>query len=299
MTYRDTSGTLLSCTATDMDETVRCKHNLPARIFTSGSQHNPGRQFYKCAKDPGDPDRCKFFAWVDELESRTPSSSQTRMGQGNRLPPTPQSGKHSGSNLRPEPPSTPTPTQSLKRNFSAVENSDQPEGTPSTAQKRSRLELIQEALAETQQDTPSQAHPSSQTQSQPGPSTPARNVNPPFEDPFSEHGTGGAWPPKRLNDHKRIPRQAPARNPSYNDVDGCSQVTLSDDEGLTSESITKLAQRLQGLAEYVRKLERKKLAAEKSRDAKDSKIAYLQAEVTRLQAREKELEEVIAVFEGK
>ncbi|CAI0539999.1 unnamed protein product, partial [Linum tenue] len=60
--------------------TVLCKHNIPAVIKTSGTETNPGRQFYGCpywkqneSENPGKKN-CRFSRWVemvgDELEDR-------------------------------------------------------------------------------------------------------------------------------------------------------------------------------------------------------------------------------------
>lgn len=48
-------------------------HNEPCRMLTSNSSANPGRQFYKCAKE-GD-DRCDFFEWADGLGNQSNWSS--------------------------------------------------------------------------------------------------------------------------------------------------------------------------------------------------------------------------------
>ena len=52
-------------------------------------------------------------------------------------------------------------------------------------------------------------------------------------------------------------------------------------EELSADAIAKKLQSLNQLPEYIRKLERKKKAAELSRDAKGRKIADLEAEVKR------------------
>jgi len=62
-----------------------------------------------------------------------------------------------------------------------------------------------------------------------------------------------------------------------------SQDTIggNDAQELTADSIQSMLHSFGGIPEYVRKLERKKIAAEKSRDAKATKIAHLEAEVER------------------
>jgi DEAD/DEAH box helicase/GRF zinc finger len=41
-------------------------HNLPCRLFTSNSENNPGRQFYKCPIAQ-DSQRCDYFEWADGM----------------------------------------------------------------------------------------------------------------------------------------------------------------------------------------------------------------------------------------
>lgn len=42
-------------------------HNEPCKVLTSKSSANPGRQFYKCAKQ--ESECCNFFEWVDGISS--------------------------------------------------------------------------------------------------------------------------------------------------------------------------------------------------------------------------------------
>jgi len=65
-----------------------------------------------------------------------------------------------------------------------------------------------------------------------------------------------------------------------------SQDTIGehDAQELTADSIQSMLHSFGGIPEYVRKLERKKIAAEKSRDAKATKITHLEAEVERYAA---------------
>lgn len=50
---------------------------------------------------------------------------------------------------------------------------------------------------------------------------------------------------------------------------------------LSADAISALWSKLDGIPEYVRKLERKKIAAEKSSDAKAKRISELEAELRR------------------
>ncbi|KAF8160787.1 hypothetical protein B0H34DRAFT_698062 [Crassisporium funariophilum] len=83
------------------------------------------------------------------------------------------------------------------------------------------------------------------------------------------------------------------------DVGFSSQTTLaSDDDGeLSADVVSSMIGRLGDIPEYIRKIESRKTAAEKSNDAKNKKIAHLKTEVERLKMREKELEDIIAAYE--
>lgn len=56
---------------------------------------------------------------------------------------------------------------------------------------------------------------------------------------------------------------------------------------------------LNAIPEYIRKVDRKRIAAEKSLDVRNKKIEYLENEVKRLKDRQKELELIIADYESK
>ncbi|OBZ67163.1 hypothetical protein A0H81_12811 [Grifola frondosa] len=58
----------------DEEGNVRCyQHGELAARHTSRTITNPERDFYSCAKSMDDPDRCKFFKWVDEIEVHPPN----------------------------------------------------------------------------------------------------------------------------------------------------------------------------------------------------------------------------------
>jgi len=63
------------------DGIVRCYCNEPAPSRTSTTERNPNRDFYVCSKDRGDPKRCKFYKWKDELDrlAQPPTLSQTQV----------------------------------------------------------------------------------------------------------------------------------------------------------------------------------------------------------------------------
>ncbi|KAF4620632.1 hypothetical protein D9613_000435 [Agrocybe pediades] len=266
-------------------EAPRCTgHNLPCRIYQS---HRPGskdRQFYRCPKPINDSEQCKFFCWVDEY--RPDGTQASSSSQSGHLPPTPQSAQPIPSNERPGQayPSTPTPSsQSTKRDSSSLEDdwdTDMP-------QKRVKYEGF---ASPSQPQTP-------QNMSQ------SNNLRP--ETTFSS-GNNGTWPPqtppRKVNNGGAD--SAPIFSQPYGSQSSApsgSQETLQDaatgNQELTADSISEMLNKLAGTPQLVRKLERRKIAAEKSRDAKASKIAMLEAEVERLKAREKELEAVIAAYE--
>jgi vacuolar-type H+-ATPase subunit I/STV1 len=106
-----------------------------------------------------------------------------------------------------------------------------------------------------------------------GPFTPNKRVK--FEG--SSSWLGQAWTPP-----------SPATQPSG------SQKTVTSTSGDDDESIEEIISRLDELPAYIKKLQRKKIAAEKSCEVKSRKIAELQKEVERLKAREQDLEEALA-----
>ncbi|CAI0558594.1 unnamed protein product, partial [Linum tenue] len=65
-----------------------CEHNVPAVINTSGTELNPGRQFYGC-RYWRDGKRCRFFRWVngneEPLESRNHEMENNIMNLEERL----------------------------------------------------------------------------------------------------------------------------------------------------------------------------------------------------------------------
>lgn len=75
-----------------------------------------------------------------------------------------------------------------------------------------------------------------------------------------------------------------------------SQETLKDESvqpTLTPELIGDMIRRLQAAPEYIQKLDRKRNAAEKSRDAKNSKMISLQEQVNSL---ENEVQKFVTFF---
>ena len=65
--------------------------------------------------------------------------------------------------------------------------------------------------------------------------------------------------------------------PSLSQITACSETS----DEFSADSVARKLQFFNELPDYIRKLERKKLAAERSRDAKGRKILDLEAEVER------------------
>ncbi|CAL1393141.1 unnamed protein product [Linum trigynum] len=52
---------------------VRCEHNVPCVLKTSGTYTNPGRQFYGCPYWKDRKKTCRFFQWVESNDDETGS----------------------------------------------------------------------------------------------------------------------------------------------------------------------------------------------------------------------------------
>ncbi|KAK7472729.1 hypothetical protein VKT23_000839 [Stygiomarasmius scandens] len=108
--------------------TVRCfAHNLIAAKRISHTNNNPNRAFFCCPKDQGDPDRCDFFFWEDQLIPKNPDA----MSQGQ--------------------PSTSQSEVSKSTNKRSHNNSPSPASLSPI--KKSRLEAIQAALTPRKSDS--------------------------------------------------------------------------------------------------------------------------------------------------
>jgi len=222
-------------------------------------------------------------------------------------------------------PQTPTAaSQSRKRSLSSFEEDSEGFAPSFSSQKRTKFEdndeehVLQPSTSQSKKFKPSNsAWP---------PRTPPRKYTSGtsnYSTPTHSQAFGvrlATVPANSYNFHIRY-GQGQGLGPS------ASQETLlntcgSNNEELTADSIADMLTRLSNTPQLVRKLERRRIAAEKSRDAKASKIASLEAEVERyaigllasscsfrkifqrinrsfgrLKAREKELEAVIAAYE--
>ncbi|PPQ89742.1 hypothetical protein CVT25_014143 [Psilocybe cyanescens] len=258
------------------DEPPKCAHNLPARLYTTYKEPHVGREFYRCPKTIGDQ-QCKFFAWVDGGKE-SPETHTTA------LPSTPVSTARPSNQRHSDPLSTPTP---VKRNGSDIDND--------CKYKRTRTSIFRSPVSSSPPYTSKENADSNWGgwgSGWPPPSTPPKTNNIPSNistSPWATYISGGAQGNMSVG-------------PSS------SQETLKDESvqpTLTPELISDMIRRLQAAPEYIQKLDRKRNAAEKSRDAKNSKMISLQEqvnslenEVQKLKAREKQLEEVIAAYEA-
>ncbi|CAL1378380.1 unnamed protein product [Linum trigynum] len=80
-----------SSTSTQGHGVVLCKHNVACVVNTSGTEMNPGRQFYGCRYWKNEKKTCGFFRWVhgmvDEVDEETCTigSSQLKLEDNMRI----------------------------------------------------------------------------------------------------------------------------------------------------------------------------------------------------------------------
>lgn len=162
------------------------------------------------------------------------------------------------------------PTTPRKRTFdSALLTPSEP--TPSQKRKK----IIEEALADQPISTPSKSQ--------------ARTVHSTQESDHDDDAMAVLTPPSSLSNPQNRPSERRQNSddpfvvlfPQDSRATGGSSTTYDPgrDTALSPDTISALLGALDGIPEYVRKLERKKIAAEKSSDAKAMKIAELEAEI--------------------
>jgi len=271
-----------SASPTDENGIVRCyKHGLEAVLRTSRTPNNFERQFYCCPKLVND-DGCGFICWADKPSSEpnpaSPSNVSSQQGQQ-----TQQSGSY-------------VPATPRKRPF----NSTFPLTPPESGSSQKRKRIMEEALAE--QSTPTHSNPQ------------ARTACPSFHRDKGADVEEALWTlPTSPSSSQKL--EVPHGNQSYgieeNDpfisqsspssqVSVASSTTMWGSSGkgaeLSPDSISTLLRSLDGIPEYLRKLERKKIAAEKSSEAKAKRIAELEAEVEKLKGRNSALRSTIRDF---
>ncbi|KAF9529203.1 hypothetical protein CPB83DRAFT_852852 [Crepidotus variabilis] len=246
--------------ATFTPKIIKCQHGLQCTHFVSHKQG--GRIFYRCPLPISDKERCSIFKWDDEL-----SEAENR-GSDQHIPPT-------TSSALPNLPST--PVQGQKRSFNQSFTDDHAQ-SPSS-HKRTRL--MEAALKRETEDTLLPMRPQ----------TPLRRLG----QRLSFNAGSQPRTPFRASNAEPGPSKH-----QDDDAPGGSQYTLAGDEAqeLDADSVRDLLTKLSDLPDYIIKLERKKLAAERSRDIKAKKIADLEQENANLRIRLEELEELVAILEA-
>jgi len=186
----------------------------------------------------------------------------------------------------------------LKRNASLMEeSSDLSQLSPS--QKRAKL--IEVALAEDRGESSSHSGPFI---SSPNATNP-RNISAPQLSPSVGHAV--TFPQTPTRSAKRPAIRSPSASPQPFELRSqqSSTSTAKDDSmaaypfgsgEMTPELIGNM---LNVIPDYIRKVDRKRIAAEKSLDVRNKKIEYLENEVKRLKDRQRELELIIADYESK
>jgi len=261
----------------DANGVVRCyQHGLEAVLLTSHTSTNPNRQFYRCRKDRTDPDHCDFFYWADQLhheQNLTSPASHT----ASQSPTTPQFGSY-------------IPTTPRKRSFDSTFPL-----TPSSSQKRKKI--IEQALGDQSILT------QSKSQTRVVQSTLKHDEESDNDDAMTVLLT----PPSGLPNSKNRPSERSQNSddpfvvltPQDSQPAGGSS-TMYDPPGrgaeLSPDAISTLLSAMDGIPEYVRKLERQRIAAEKSCDAKAKKITELEAEVQKLKERNSALQNAIKLL---
>jgi len=182
-----------------------------------------------------------------------------------------------------------TPVKNMKRNASSMqESSDFPQPSPS----QKRLKLIEAAMAgEGFSD-----HSGSSITSPNATVNNARNIS-----AFQPSVSVGL----NVNQTPAFP-QTPTRSattlPSCSSPEPFSQQSSASTtkDGsmawsgeITPELIEDMVKVLSKLPDYIRKLDRKRIATEKSLEARKNKVQYLEDEIKRLKDRQKELEFII------
>jgi len=255
---------------------VKCYCDLIAEVKTSHTQNNFNRDFYKCPRE-----KCKFWSWADKFEPRgTPSPATSQVPASS--------------------------TTAMKRGASVMD--DFPEASPS--QKRIRL---MEAVLGT---GGSSDHPGASSILSPDVSNVTVGGTPSNTDApqaSAKYNNVGVRLPANNAAHPQTPTKLAIHSPSpcpgpFDFSLGSQQSSASNaqDDGhplgsgeMAPESIENIFNVLGSIPDYIRKLDRKRIAAEKSLDARNKKIEYLEDEVKRLKDRQKELELIIADYEAK
>jgi len=114
----------------------------------------------------------------------------------------------------------------------------------------------------------------------PTPSSRKRDFTSIADETFGSASSPSQKRAKRYDEEGRFPSGNFLHNPDIGSQ--CTQETFTgEEEELSASSIETLLKSLGNIPAYVKKLEKRKIAAEKSRDAKANKIVSLTAEVER------------------
>ncbi|KAF8520416.1 hypothetical protein BU17DRAFT_65432 [Hysterangium stoloniferum] len=236
------------------DGVVKCYHGMAVNPLTSNSVANPGRIFYTCFKNRDDKDKCGFFKWADDLNmpssSGTPSSPpatrQKPTWAPNTAPFTPKATPHGANNIDVDDDEILIDEYQLNQ----LRDEDIDHDTESAVKSPPKKFKFYK---------PEEIHgrPSSSSANQPT-----------FLSPASTQKKLGAWESIR-------------NDPSLaTDRDGSLSQRSSPANAISIDGITNALESLaSSVPEIIRKLERQRNAAEKSRDAKATRITQLEKEM--------------------
>jgi len=273
--------------------------------LTSKSDANPSRKFYTCFKDRGDPDKCKFFKWADELPG-LPSSSQ-----GGAVP-TPSTPRSPSKHLR-EVEATPfTPNVSPSKAAANAALNRSSKLNPFVVHDDEELEgfLSDEEILQgtSESDRPAKKFKFHKVDAGPNGSETSGRTPSPNSPRGSSLGSSTHSPTKtpnqKINQWKAI--QDDPENPFHARAAAISlarapafAVSSPANASITTDSITQAIETFSGVPDTIRKLERKLTAAEKSRDAKANQIVKLQKEIQSLKDQNSALEEEVEALKAR
>ncbi|KAH9485116.1 hypothetical protein JR316_0002023 [Psilocybe cubensis] len=271
----------------------------------------PFRRFHQCPESENNS--CNYTDWIDPeptgSQPQAASSSQSTpfepLSQEANAPSTPigsQTKSWDQWYQNVDAPSTPTP----KRTFSTISSREE-----KLASSQKRLKIIQETLASPSPNESVMTTTSSQN-SKFGPPIAVANIK--YDNPAPGGAACGLSSDPVASDSNEDPFQdtstVPGRDAVARSSNGLSTTQMTPEIGQEESSdvamnaVSGMIRRLETLPEHIRNFEARKTAAEKSRDAKNTKlvhlqqrIKYLEDEVRRLTEREKQLEEVIEAYE--
>ncbi|KAF8577104.1 hypothetical protein K439DRAFT_572236 [Ramaria rubella] len=247
---------------------------------------NPMRQFYTCYKQRDDPDRCKFFKWLDELPKEAPSMPVLS------APKTPAKHKREFEKTTPSTPNvSPSKvainTSTTRSNFKPSVEIDEDENITSVS---SDDEISQVLRGIDDPETPAKKFKfytadgaGDVSRSYSPTKKPMQRINQwdtTRDDPENPFHTPGA-PLSSTQTSKQVLPSSPA--------------TVS----VTGDSVTQALNTLSSVPDAIRKLERKLVAAEKARDARSGRIFKLEREVQDLKNRNRTLEEAMEALKAR